>query len=220
MLSTKNLEASSKGPRPIIDAGNQKVKINAITFDQTPWNKDAYNIVLHVETEPIGGDFEGFLIDKDNPNKGRYEGQVGRVRLSKYVFENGETKSGRTKNRDEDVLKAMNSLAVAMDLKSDLDQVEAEDIFVFMDACDKIFANSEYVNMCIGGREWENKDGYINLDMFLVPYEKGKVPVERDDVDNSRLIEFDESKHIQRIKKKDVDGFESDSPFDGGDFDI
>lgn len=220
MLSTKNLEESKRGPRPIIEAGNQKVKINTITFDQTPWSKDAYNIVLHVESEPIGGDFEGFLIDKDNPSKGRYEGQVGRVRLSKYVFENGTTKSGREKNRDQDVLKAMNSLAVAMDLKSDLDQVEAEDIFVFMDACDKIFSNSEYVNMCIGGREWENKDGYINLDMFLVPYEKGKVPVERDGVENSRLIQFDESKHIQKIKKRDVDGFESDSPFDGGDFDI
>lgn len=220
MLSTKNLEPSKNGPRPIIDAGNQKVKINSITFDQTPWSKDAYNIVLHVESEPIGDGFEGFLIDKDNPDEGRYKGQVGRVRISKYVFEDGETKSGRKKNRDADVLKAMDNLARAMNLKGDLDEVEAEDVFEFMDACNKIFSNSDYVNMCIGGREWENKDGYINLDMFLVPYEKGKVPVEMDGVDNSRLIQFDESKHIQKIKKKTVSDFESNSTFDGGDFDI
>ena len=41
--------------------GNHKVKINSITFDKTPYDSEAYNIMLHVETEPVTGDFEGFL---------------------------------------------------------------------------------------------------------------------------------------------------------------
>ena len=36
MLSTKDMSAGSGKARPVITVGNQKVKINSITFDQTP----------------------------------------------------------------------------------------------------------------------------------------------------------------------------------------
>ena len=50
MLSTKDMSAGSGGTKPVIVTGNQKVKINSITFDQTPYDMDAYNITLHVES--------------------------------------------------------------------------------------------------------------------------------------------------------------------------
>ncbi len=86
MLSTKDMSAGSGGTKPVIGTGNQKVKINSITFDQTPYDADAYNITLHVEGEPIEGEFNGFLKDVNNVNGPRYEGQVGRVRFSPYPF--------------------------------------------------------------------------------------------------------------------------------------
>ena len=39
MLSTKDMSAGSGKARPVITVGNQKVKINSITFDQTPYDR-------------------------------------------------------------------------------------------------------------------------------------------------------------------------------------
>ena len=44
MLSTKDMSAGSGGTKPVIGTGNHKVKINSITFDQTPYDADAFNI--------------------------------------------------------------------------------------------------------------------------------------------------------------------------------
>ena len=63
MLNTKDMSAGTGKAKPVIGTGNQKIKINSITFDQTPYDMDAYNITLHVESEPMGGDFNGFLKD-------------------------------------------------------------------------------------------------------------------------------------------------------------
>ena len=105
MLSTKDMSAGSGNVKPVIGVGNQKVKINSITFDVTPYDADAYNIVLHVESEPVQGEFNGFLKDMNNPNGARYEGQVGRVRFSPYPYKDATLPSGREINRDTEVLK-------------------------------------------------------------------------------------------------------------------
>ena len=41
MLSTKDRSAGSGGSRPVLDPGNHKVKINSISFDQTPYDSEA-----------------------------------------------------------------------------------------------------------------------------------------------------------------------------------
>ena len=57
------------GTKPVIGTGNQKVKINSITFDQTPYDAEAYNITLACRiSEPVTGEFNGFLKDMNNPN--------------------------------------------------------------------------------------------------------------------------------------------------------
>jgi hypothetical protein len=85
MLSTKDMSAGSGKARPVISPGNQVIKINKITFDQTPYDKDAYNVVLHVESEPVKGEFDGFLVDPNDQDGPRYKGQVGRVRMIQLI---------------------------------------------------------------------------------------------------------------------------------------
>ena len=63
MLNTKDMQVGTGKARPLIGPGNNVVKINAITLDQTPYDSDAFNLNLHVETEPVSGDFEGFFRD-------------------------------------------------------------------------------------------------------------------------------------------------------------
>ena len=107
MLSTKDMATGSGKVRPIMNAGNNLVKINSITMDQTPWDKEAYNITLHVETEDQGADFDGFLIDRNNESAGRYKGQIARVRVSPFPYKDTMLPSGREISMEKEILKTM-----------------------------------------------------------------------------------------------------------------
>ena len=203
MLSTKDMSAGSGRVKPVMGAGNNVIKINSITFDVTPYDSDAYNIVLHVEGKPEEGDFQGFLKDVNKPDGERYEGQVGRIRFSPYPYKDTTLPSGVEISRDNEVLKAMIFLSEVLNKRDALDEIEANTIEDFMVECNKLFSNSEYFNACIGGREQENKDGYVNLDLFLPRLSKDGVPLEALEKDGARLLKYNESDHLRRIQKKE-----------------
>jgi hypothetical protein len=203
MLNTKDMSAGSGRTKPVLDPGNHKVKINSITFDQTPYDADSYNIHLHVETEPVGGDFEGFFRDYNDQSQGRYEGQIGRVRISPFPFKDTTLPSGREISRDQEILKHMITLAETLDMRDGLDSIEAETIESFMTECNNLMSGSKLINMCIGGREWENKEGYINNDLFLPRISKDGIAMEAINKENSRLLKFDRAMHVKALVKKD-----------------
>ena len=215
MLNTKDMSAGSSRPKPVLGPGNHVIKINSITFDKTPYDSEAYNITLHVESEPVKGDFEGFYKDMNDQSKGRYAGQVGRVRYSPYPFKDTTLPSGREIERDQEVLKSMIFLSEQLGKRDALDSIEAETIEIFMKKVNDIFSNSDFFKACIGSREWENKDGYINDDLFLPRISKDGVPIEAIDVDttNSRLMTFDRATHVRAIAKKETPA--ADSSFEG-----
>jgi hypothetical protein len=221
MLSTKDMNAGSGKARPVITVGNQKVKINSITFDQTPYDMEAYNVVLHVESEPIDGEFEGFLIDTNNPSGPRYKGQVGRVRLSPYPFKNTTLPSGREISRDTEVLKSMIYLSEVLNKRNELDLIEANTIEDFMSSVNKVLSGDTYVNACIGGREWENKEGYINYDLFLPRNSKDGVAIEAIDVKNSKLYTFSKNEHVKELNKpQTISSFEPSTSNPTDDFEL
>ena len=221
MLNTKNMKSGGGKTSPIIKSGNQVFKINDVTFDQTPYDKDAYDIKLHVESEPVGGEFKGFLLDSKDQNGPRYEGQVGRIRFSPYAYKDTTLPSGIEISRDNEVMKAMIFLSETLGIRSELDMIEAEDIFEFMKACRDLFSNSStYINACVAGREWENKDGYINLDLYLPRLSKNGVPLEALDTENSRLIQFNSTEHIKKINKKPTATLQKAENSIADDFDI
>ena len=214
MLSTKDMSAGSGKVKPIISVGNQVIKINKITLDQTPYDSDAYNVVLHVESKPIGGDFTGFLKDTNNPNGERYQGQVGRIRFTPYPYKDTTLPSGRDIQKDTEILKGMIFLSEVLEKRDELDMVEAATIEEFVEACDKLFSGSTYINACVGGREWQNQEGYINHDLFLPRLSKDGVPLEKLDAENSRLLTYNKEEHLKELKTKStptVDSFEPNS---------
>tara|TARA_R110000823_G_scaffold117502_13_gene241039 strand:+ start:196 stop:912 length:717 start_codon:yes stop_codon:yes gene_type:complete len=216
MLSTKDMSAGSGRTKPVLGPGNQIIKINSITFDQTPYDSDAYNIMLHVESEPVTGEFEGFYKDMSDQSQGRYEGQVGRVRYSPYPFKDTTLPSGREIERDQEVLKSMIFLSEQLGKRSELDAIEAGTIEDFMTKCDKVLGNSEFFNVCIGSREWENKDGYINNDLYLPRMSKDGIPVETIGKEPSRLLTFDRSTHVRALAKKETtDSNQTATNFEG-----
>ena len=228
MLNTKDMSAGSGRTKPVLEPGNHKVKINSITLDQTPYDRDAYNINLHMETQPIEGEFEGFFRDKDNESKGRYEGQIGRVRVSPFPFKDTTLPSGREINKDQEILKSMIFLGEVLDKRDELDSIEAETIADFMSQCNTLFSNSDYFNVCLASREWENKEGYINNDLYLPKLSRDGVPAEQLEMegDNSRLIEFNADTHVKPVVKKNTPAngqatkFEPAASVSGSDFDL
>ena len=224
MLSTKDMSAGSGGTKPVIGTGNQKVMINSITFDQTPYDVNAYNITLHVESEPIEGEFNGFLKDVNNPNGERYAGQVGRVRFSPYPFKDATLANGNEINRDTEVLKAMVFLSEVVGKRDELDAIEAGTIEEFMIKAAKICSGTGYINACLGAREWENREGYVNNDLFLPKRNRMGVPLEALETENSNLVQFDknDTNHFRPFVKKDAapaNNFEP-APTAGSDFEL
>ena len=223
MLNTKDMSAGSGRTKPVLDPGNHVVKINSITLDQTPYDADSYNIHLHVETAPVGGDFEGFFRDYNDQSQGRYEGQIGRVRISPFPFKDTTLPSGREISRDQEILKHMITLAETLDMRDGLDSIEADTIESFMNECNNLMGGSKLINMCIGGREWENKEGYINNDLFLPRISKDGIAMEAIDKENSRLLKFDRAVHVKALVKKetsnDATPFKADSG-SGTDFEL
>lgn len=224
MLNTKDMSAGTGKAKPVIGTGNQKIKINSITFDQTPYDMDAYNITLHVESEPMGGDFNGFLKDVNNPSGPRFEGQVGRVRFSPYPFKDTTLPNGNEISRDNEVLKAMIFLSETVNKREELDAIEASTIEDFMSKASIICSNTGYINACLGAREWENREGYVNNDLFLPKRNRMGIPLEALDVEDSNLTVFDktDSNHFRPFAKKEptvVNSFEPSST-SGSDFEL
>jgi hypothetical protein len=223
MLSTKDMSAGSGSIKPVIGVGNHKIKINSITFDQTPYDMDAYNITLHVEGEPVTGEFNGFLKDMNNPNGPRFEGQVGRVRFSPYPFKDATLNNGNEISRDTEVLKAMVFLSEVVGKRAELDAIEANTIEDFMVKAGNVCSETGYINACLGAREWENKEGYVNNDLFLPKRTKEGMPLEEMDKENSNLLTFDRNNtnHFRPYVKKETaaSNFEP-AAATGSDFDL
>ena len=223
MLNTKDMSAGSGKAKPVIGVGNQVIKINSISFDVTPYDSEAHNIVLHVESEPVKGEFQGFLKDVNKPDGPRYDGQVGRIRFSPYPYKDATLPSGREIQKDTEVLKAMVYLSEVLNKREELDKIEAQTIEDFMVSCNKLFSNSVYFNACVGGREWENKEGYVNYDLYLPRMSKDGIPLEAMDVENSRLLTFKKEDHVRELQKKESNSnhtFEPVNASAGDDFDL
>ena len=221
MFSTKNVSANRVSP--VIGPGNHKVKINSLSFDATPYDPQAFNIILNVETEPVGGEFQGFLVDADNQNGPRYKGQVGRVRMSPYPYKDTTLPTGRKIVAADEMVKAIAFLADVTGKRDEVDMIEANSLEQFANACKQIFRNTEFINACIGGREWENNDGYVNVDLHLPRLSKAGLPLEAVGSTAGRLLTFNYDEHVRKLVKKEAaatSGFEPTSGNSGDDFDL
>jgi hypothetical protein len=213
-LSTTDLGTGGSGVPKTITPGNHVLKINSIELEEFKFIPGAYHLMLHVETEPIEG-FEGFLIDKDDESKGRYEGQIGKVKASQYAFADGETKTGIKIQRDRSILIFLRTLAHTLELDSwFVEQNDKHDtIEDFVHAFNKSAAfRNTYLEFCIAGKEYESKSGYTNYDMWLPKAEGKKYAFGA--IEDGAVITFDETKHVKKMEVKDVKSFGDENDFD------
>ena len=209
-LSTEDLGGGSSSLPKTISPGNKVLKINSLELEQFKFIDNAYHLLLHVETEPIDG-FEGFAIDKDNPEKGHYAGQIGRVKASQYAFADGETKSGIKIQRDRSILIFLQNFCKTLGINEWMQSQhnKHETIEDFINAFNKTAPfKDKYLEFCIAGKEYVGKTGYTNFDMWLPKAENGKYAF--GEVEEGKVIRYDESKHLKKLEVKPVDKFGDD----------
>jgi len=214
-LSTEDLGTGGSGLPKTISPGNKVLKINNIELEEFKFINDAYHLILHVETEPIEG-FEGFALDKDNPDKGSYKGQIGRVKASQYAFADGETKTGVKIQRDRSILIFLQNLCKTMGINEWMQAQHnkhdtIEDFVEAFNATAPI--KDKYLEFCIAGKEYVGKTGYTNYDMWLPKAENGKYAF--GEVEEGRVLVYDENKHLKKLEVNNVQSFGEDEILPG-----
>ena len=211
-LSTKDLvnENGGGGMAKTIAPGNHTLRINSVVLEDFQFIDGAKHLVLNVETEPIEG-FEGFLIDKDDESKGKYKGQIGRVKASQYAFADGQTKSGIKIQRDRSLMMFLANLSKATGIMSWFE--EQDNKFNTIEDFVKNFSNNaplkdKYLDFCIAGKEYENKSGYTAYDMWLPKAENNKYAYGNEG--SERILKYDEAKYLKKLEVKPVDNFGDD----------
>lgn len=231
MLSTKNIPSGSGMSKSILP-GAKVLKINAITLDKVSYKEDAYHLTLHSETEPVEG-LDGFLIDKDDASKGKFLGQIGRIKAGSYPFSDGLTKSGIKIERDRTILQFVKNISTELGFYEWFEAQDnkfstIEEFILHLDAS-KPFKNI-YFNAIVCGKEYE-KNGYINFDLFFPRFDKTSKPIEAiklvDTANQGALIVFDNDIHIKKIGKSPaaapIDSFDGSLPVSssvGNDFEL
>jgi hypothetical protein len=212
-LSTKDLNTAGSGLPKTISPGNHKLKINSLELENFSFIPGAMHLLLHVETEPIEG-FEGFMVDKDDESKGKYAGQIGKVKASQYAYADGETKTGIKIQRDRSILIFLQGLCKTAGINEWFTEQDGkhdtiEDFVEAFNATAPI--KDKFLEFCIAGREYEGKTGYTNYDMWLPKAENKKYAY--GEVEEGKVITFDESKHLKKLETKEVKSFGEDDDF-------
>ena len=209
-LSTEDLGTGGSGLPKTISPGNKVLKINNVELEEFKFIPGAYHLVLHVETEPIPG-FEGFALDKDNPEKGHFKGQIGKIKASQYAFADGETKSGIKIQRDRSILIFLQNLCKTMGvndwMQAQHNKHDTIEDFVNAFAKDAPYKD-KFMEFCVAGKEYESKTGYTNYDMWLPKGESNKYAY--GEIEGGKVLKYDESKHLKKMETKEVKSFGND----------
>lgn len=217
-LSTKDIKIG--GVPKTINPGEHILKLNGISLLQYDFmkEKDGYYLVLSTETAPIGGDFEGFLLDKDKEDGPRYEGQVGQIKTDRWFYKDDSfDRGGKTIHvyRDTVILKQLKILCKALGeeadqwfLEQDGKHATIEDFVAAFN--DTALMKDKWLRFCVGGREFEKDEGHVGYDLHLPKYKKGFVTYEPEDADPSKLLPFDEEEHVDKVEPDTEDDDEGD----------
>lgn len=226
-MAFSSKEAAEKLSAPsvskVIQPGNVTARILDMKLEAPPYDSNALNLTLFIETTPVEDEsFTGIAIDKNSPELGGYKGQVGWIQASPFAFNDYTSKiDGKVSARDEQVFRWLWNFAKEIGISERLadENISGETIQEYLDEAKKYFINPDrYIHFCVGGAEYENKDGYLQHRLYLVKGDKFKKPYELavEGKEASKVITFNQDLHIRKKKAAEkVDGFQGkDSDLD------
>jgi hypothetical protein len=189
-----------------LEPGNHTCSIVGIKLQKNLYDKkrvDPEYLMLILEGPDLGEGFEGFLIDKDNPDKGAHKGQVAWVKASEWAFADGTTKTGVEIKKDNDILRYLKHICQQTGCEKWFDKQDGkhETIQLFVEQMDKDKPWKENkVNVCIAGRQYKDKKDYMQWDLHLPKFVGKSIPLEDASIpsEDSRLVQFNENLHVKK----------------------
>lgn len=198
MLSTKDLKVTTGKTPKTLKPGNTIAKVTGISLLPQKSNPDAYFLVINLEGEDQGPEFEGFLYDSDKPELGRAKGQVARVKFSQYSYRDMITKTGYAMKRDNQIVRDILSIAIALGVREQLDQIEEQTIERFVAKASPILNNGKFLYWCIGGAAYMKDNGNKDYALYLPKYDKNVTTVNFAPLDHkSAVTPFNQSVHVE-----------------------
>ena len=198
--------------------GQHRCKVNGIYVKEKEDKKyggTKLELFLTLETEPVGGDFQGFLIDKDDESKGRFLGQIGNVRSNPYGYKT-ETKDGKTYVRETSICTFLHILCLEANGSNWVEANDGrfetfEDFIAGFNKENPI--KDVYMDFTIGGMLYSDDQGYPTYYMNLVKTGKGERAFKNPNKSSyGALVKFDEVLHVYDTRdKEEVNGFGGNS---------
>lgn len=161
----------------------------------------AYEVVLDLETKPIGESFEGWLIDAKNEKGPRYLGQTGRIKTRKWPYKDGSwTGQGKTVKFDmvDDILKVIQLLE--QECGTDF-LVQTSGKYNTIEEIVEAFNAAKpfdgiFLKWCIGGEEETQESGHPKYFLALPKFEKG-FKLFANESDAAHVLPFDKALHVE-----------------------
>lgn len=192
--------------------GNNRCKLNGIYTKEVEDKKKGgtrLQLWLTLEGEPMGGDFKGWAIDKEDESKGFSLGQIGNVKSNPFGYKT-ETNAGVTYNREASIATFLHILCLEANGSRWIEEADGryktfEDFIKAFNEQNPI--KDVFLDYCIGGSKSINAEGYADYWLNLPKTAKGE-RVFKNPTKNGQLVKFDEVLHIyDNTNKSDVDGF-------------
>jgi len=188
-----------------LQPGTHKCTVLDLKLEKTPYDANQYNLVFSLMGPELGEDFEGFQINRLDPSKGNYKGQIGTVRASQYAFKDWEYK-GKKITKDESIQNFLGTFLKQVNL---LDQFQAENVDAptIEDLVEEVKAfliKGGYSFYFTLGAQKYYKEGstYPSYALYLPKKLEGKFSYATTEED-SKFAKFDEAIHVYEKKAAD-----------------
>ena len=186
----------------ILLPGTHKCQILDLKLEPAPYDKNVFNLSFFLQGEEQGEDFEGLQIDRNNPGRGNYKGQVGYVKSGQFPFKDWVYK-GKNITKEDSIqtflggfLKQIGELEKFQAKGSSYDSLNDLVNAVKTHICKPDF----FVHFTIGAQKYY-KDGseYASYSLFLPKRAEGKYAYATT-AENPTFMAFNETLHVQEKK--------------------
>jgi hypothetical protein len=151
-FNTKGQDVNT-GDSKSLSYGNVYAHIHSTTVKKSSTGKKMLEIILEGPTE--GGDFEGYPVDRENPEGPKFKGKMARVQGTTYIDEAAYSSNDVLKN---EIIHRLVYIAKELQVKDQLDNINAETLEEWVEkATDLIKGNDMHFLVTAAEEEYNGK---------------------------------------------------------------
>jgi hypothetical protein len=183
--------------------GSYLCKVKDLRIDKAPYDAAQYNLQFVLEGPEVEDpEFVGLPVNRLDPSKGSYKGQIATVKSSQYAYKDWEYK-GKTILRDDSIqnwlgnfLKGVNLLERFQALNVTAESIEdlVAEIRAFLLKEDTAFAFT-----IAGQKYYKEGSEYPSYSLYLPKKAEGKTPYAVE-LTSENFLQFNEALHITEKK--------------------